>query len=220
MNFALLFVLVAVLVVAVVVFAFIATKKRRERTAAFAAARGLRYEQRNDSYVGLDWGAPFARGHSRHADYVLSGTLKGRPVLCFEYQFTETSGAGDNRSSTTYRYSVFSTAVHRSLPRLGVGREGLGSKIAKMVGVKDIELESEEFNKTFKVDCKVPKFAYDVLHPRMMEWMLQTDAPGFRVVDNNFIVIRGGRLDLESVDGTFAYLDSIILQVPQFVWTS
>jgi len=33
-------------------------------------------------------------------------------------------------------------------------------------------LESEEFNRAFKIKTAQNKFAYDVLHPRMMEWML------------------------------------------------
>jgi hypothetical protein len=36
----------------------------------------------------------------------------------------------------------------------------------------DLQLESPEFNRLFRVDCADDRYASAVLHPRMMEWML------------------------------------------------
>jgi hypothetical protein len=105
-------------------------------------------------------------------------------------------------------------------PTLTVGKEMWYSKF-------DLDLESEEFNRTFKVKVKRDdaKFAYDVLHPRMMEHLL---ADG-RATDLGwpFRFERGdlytweewpGDLDMAMVMHKADYLIDILQRVPEFVW--
>ena len=51
-------------------------------------------------------------------------------------------------------------------------REGLFSKLAQAVGYDDIDFESAEFSRKFCVRSKDKRFAYDVCHPRLMEYLL------------------------------------------------
>ena len=55
----------------------------------------------------------------------------------------------------------------------------IGRLIGRLTN-RDIELESEDFNRAFTVSCPDRKFASDVLHPRMMEFLLQHRALAFR----------------------------------------
>ena len=57
-------------------------------------------------------------------------------------------------------------------PDLLIRPEGLFDKIKGAFGFDDIDFESEEFSRRFHVKSSDRRFAYDVLHPRMMEFLL------------------------------------------------
>ena len=56
----------------------------------------------------------------------------------------------------------------------------------------DIDFESDEFSRKFYVQSSDRKFAYDVLHPRMMEFLLQTTPPMIDV-EGGALCLSGGR---------------------------
>lgn len=196
--------------------ALVSRQKRRDRISRFAASRGLAYEQRNDAWTRMDWGSPFGEGSSRKASNVLTGQLKGRPVVTFDYQFT--TGSGDDQ--TTHNYVITATQIPRAFPKLVVDLEGASGRLARRLGFKDIELESAAFNKQYKIKCDNRKFAYDVLHPRFMEWMLQTNSAGFTIAGPYVVIARSGALAESSVDDDFAYISTVIDHMPNFVWAN
>lgn len=106
-------------------------------------------------------------------------------------------------------------------PTLEVGREGLGRKLLGFVGVRDLQLESEEFNKTFLIRTEDDKFAYDVLHPRMMEWMLSDERAlrtSFRFERGDLLTWDREKIDLPKVQWMLDYLCDVLDRVPGFVW--
>ena len=50
-------------------------------------------------------------------------------------------------------------------------------------GGERVRFESEEFNDRFKIKTNSPKFTYDVIHPRTMEFMMAVEPPDFRIED-------------------------------------
>jgi hypothetical protein len=216
--FALLVVLFIIAVVGLLVGSFVLSSRRQKKFAAYAAARGFQFEKRNSAYEDLPWGDPFGIGHSRMATDVFTGTVGGRPAICFDYQYTTTSGSGQNRTSSTTHHAIFWIRLPKALGELRVGREGLGSKIARAVGVHDIELESEEFNHRFSVKSEDRKFAYDVLNPQLMEWLMSVDAPGFRIHGADLLLIQSGRLQLEDIEPRLTYLAAVTDRIPAIVW--
>jgi hypothetical protein len=102
-----------------------------------------------------------------------------------------------------------------------VNREGLGRKLLGLVGVRDLQLESEDFNKTFHIRTENEKFAYDVLHPRMMEWMLADQRAlsiPFRFERGDLVTWREGKVDVSEVDELLNYVADVVERVPSFVW--
>jgi hypothetical protein len=53
----------------------------------------------------------------------------------------------------------------------------LFDKIAGAFGFDDIDFESEAFSRRFHVKSSDRRFAYDVIHPRMMEFLMNVKAP-------------------------------------------
>ena len=207
-----------VLATVLVVVGLIQAKKRREELSAYAATRGWTFVARDDSLVRRFSGAPFGRGHSRRATNVLLGVWDDRPMVAFDYEYAETTGTGDDRSTTTYRYSVTVLNTGAPMPALSVTPQNIVSGFFGRLTNRDIELESEEFNRAFLVTCEHRKFASDVLHPRMMELLLGRPDLGWRFEGDSMITVRRGQHDPAEVDATLAHLDAVVDAIPEFVW--
>lgn len=219
-----LLVIVGLIVVGLVLYLqHQAHKKKVAAFTAFSARHGWRYVERDRSLRNRFLGTPFGEGHGRDAKHILRGEYRGRQVLVFEYSYRETHGSGDNRRTETYHHTIASVHLPKPQPMLELGREGLGRKLLGFVGIRDLQLESERFNETFHIRTDNEKFAYDVLHPRMMEWMLADQrvlANGFRFERGDLLVWDREKIALQKVDGMLDYLCDILDQVPGFVWHS
>ena len=94
----------------------------------------------------------------------------------FTYQVT--SSNGKSTSTTTYRFSyVILHMPFVGVPDLLIRKEGFLDKIASVIGFDDIDFESSEFSRKFLVKSPDKKFAYDIVHPQMMEFLMQGPAP-------------------------------------------
>lgn len=220
MEFGVVLAFVAFFVVALilVVVGVIQAKKRREAMAAFAASRGWRYATHNQSLVDRFQGTPFGRGSGRAASNVIYGEHDGRPMVTFDYQYTTTSGSGKDRKSTTHHCSVLAMSMGVVMPALSVEPEGVFGRIIGRLTDTDIEMESEDFNRAFTVRCPSRKFAFDVLHPQMIEMLLQWPELGWRFERDSMLVIRNGRHSIEEVDAKIQVMDEILDKIPEFVW--
>ena len=174
-------------VIAVVGFAvylmWLAEKKRREAMAAFADRIGWQFDpsrdrDHDDQYAHFEI---FRRGHSRAAYNTLTGELdlRGRPCPAKMGDFTYkiTRHTGKSSSTRTYRFSyIILHLPFTGVPDLLIRREGLWDKLTDAFGFDDIDFESVEFSRRFHVTSADKKFAYAVIHPRMMEFLLHGEA--------------------------------------------
>lgn len=192
--------------------------KRREALQEFAAAQGWAYDRRDDSLVRRWAGPPFQRGSSRRATNVLRGTFEGVPMTAFDYQYTVRSGSGDNRSSTTYRFGVCVMALPTAMPDLQVVPEGIFGRMRSALGFSGISLESEDFNRAFRVSCGDARFASDVLHPRMMERLLADPGEGWRFEGADAVLFDEGRQSPAEIMRRVRLLRDVLGAVPDFVW--
>jgi hypothetical protein len=78
-----------------------------------------------------------------------------------------------------------------NVPDLLIRREGIFDKLKGAIGFDDIDFESAEFSKKFYVMSPDKKFAYDVVHPRMMEFLLDSKAPAVDIENGRCCVTNG-----------------------------
>ncbi|MDP9823148.1 hypothetical protein J2S59_002957 [Nocardioides massiliensis] len=83
---------------------------------------------------------------------------------------------------------------------------------------RDIELESEDFNRAFTVTCPDPKFAYDVLHPRTMELLLRSRDLAWRFEGDTLLAVSSGKHSPAEVTRVLGVLDAVLDGIPEFVW--
>jgi len=163
--------------------AWLAEKKRREALAALAGRLSWRFDPARDRdhdehYAHFEI---FRRGHGRAAYNTLTGDLQvnGRPcpVKMGDFVYKVTRHSGKSRRTTTYRFSyVILHLPFANVPDLLIRREGMFDKLAGAFGFDDIDFESAEFSRRFHVKSPDKKFAYDVIHVRMMEFLLAGEA--------------------------------------------
>jgi hypothetical protein len=215
------FFLLGVLVVAgLAIYAAIANSKRRERLFAAATARGWTYTAEQPELVSRWTGTPFGRGDSRHAREVLSGSWRGAGFWAFTYSYeTSSTDSKGARTTTTHRYAVTALALPAYLPTLEVAPESLMGRFSQAVGIgSDIDVESEDFNRTFRVESRDRKFASDVLTPRLVEALLAGPRDPWRIEGPCILTWDTGTVEVEQVDGRLAALQLVVSAIPAFVW--
>ena len=79
-------------------------------------------------------------------------------------------------------------------------------------------MESEDFNRAFTVRCPNRKFAFDVLHPQMIELLMHWPELGWRFERDSMLVVRNGSHSIQEVDAKIQVMDAIIDRIPEFVW--
>jgi hypothetical protein len=211
------------LVVVFAVLGAIATKKRREAFRGFAASRGWTYAERDDRWGTHFDGHPFDEGHDRRSSNVMTGLYDGRGCLVFDYVFHTTETSTNAQGHTTRRevshdFSITAIDAGAVFPKLRVTPEGFFTRFVGRIFNKDIELESEEFNRAFTVSCEDRKFASDVLHPRMMELLLTHRDLGWTFNGSWILSYDAGQHELLDVEPKLAALDGVLDNIPEFVW--
>ena len=172
----LIFILIAALVIAASIFSWIQARKRREALAGWALLKGLAFlEGRDDSYEDQfpDFKALKAGEGDRYAYNIISGDYRGRPLRAFDYHYITTST--DDKGHRTTNHHQFSAVIVNSLiplKPLHIRPEGFFDHIAAAFGFEDINFESAAFSRQYKVTAPDRKWAYDVLHPRAIEFLL------------------------------------------------
>ena len=148
-------------------------QKRREQMAYAARQLGLEFAL-TDPFDTLSEPLPLLhKGDGRGVENVLWGTWGGIECRAFDYwYYDESTDSKGNRSRTYHRFSCVLSPVDAACSPLALTPENVLTRIGDHMGLHDIELESEEFNRAFTVKSPDRKFAVDFCDARMMQWLL------------------------------------------------
>jgi hypothetical protein len=221
MGPALIFVFVAIAVVFGIYWSYQQKKKRRADLETFAKQYQLQYSQ-TDPY-GLLGGTPFhlfREGDGRGIENVMSGAWQGLPVREADYwYYTESTDSKGNRTKSYHYFSVCLAEMGASVPYVSVSKENVFTRLADHVGLRDIDFESEQFNREFNVKSPEPEFAFKLIDARMIQWLLTTGGSfGFELDGATLLAYCKRRKPTELVPlmGTAkAFHD----HVPRLVWS-
>ncbi|MGO1972577.1 MAG: hypothetical protein ACTH2Q_06420 [Propionibacteriaceae bacterium] len=156
-------------------------------------------------------------GHGHETKKVVRGANDGLAVEGFEHHwkttrtetYTDSQGQSRTRTVTDHHSEVVcAVTVPFHFMDLSVNGKGRGEKV---------QFESEQFNDRYKVRTANPKFSYDVIHPRMMEWLTAVGAPGF-TIERGFMRFYPGRHDTEAIGWAADFAHEFFDRVPSFVW--
>lgn len=224
---------VVAVVLIIVLIGVLSEKARVERLKAFAEANGYAFYPSGDptgepqgcsfSFMGTGYGywfrrfegfSPFGTGHSQNASNLFVATEDDRSWYFFDYKYT--TGSGKNQS--TYYYWVAAVEMKCGFPKLDIRREGFFDKVGAVFGVRDIGFESNEFNDMFHVSCADEKFAYHVVHPRMMEFLMAGFDRNVQLGGPYLVLHDSGSLDTGMLEPTRMAMVAFLSHIPDYVW--
>ncbi|MCW2665067.1 MAG: hypothetical protein JWN57_29 [Frankiales bacterium] len=194
-------------------------QRRRRAWAALAQARGWQYALENPALADAFAGEPFGTGRRRRATDVLTGAWRGRPMAAFTYSFqTTTSGSPGQQQTQTHRYGVLALRTPGFLPQIELTPQNVLTRVAGALGFAGVELESEDFHARYRVTAQDPRLAYDVLHPRAMQLLLDRPPVAVRLLGADAVSWDSGRLDAGDLLVRLETVSDLLDAVPQRVW--
>ena len=197
----LIFGLFAVIVIFGMWFSWKQERERTEALARLAGRQGWRFSGEGkdrdfrERHGQFDC---FQRGHTRYAHNQLAGPMDALGASldaeAGDYHYQITRQNGKHSSTTTYRFSYLLVALPfgSRLPSLALRTEGLWDKLAGAVGFEDIDFESAEFSRRYHVSGDDRRFVYDLIHPRMIDWMLDDAPPQFELSGSVLLIVSNG----------------------------
>jgi hypothetical protein len=186
-----------------------------------AQAHGLKYSA-GDLYGSTQVAFPlFLAGDGRLVEHVMARTgANGLDIRVFDYAYYDEYK--DENGKVHKRWSYFNCAMarHNGLwPVVHISRERVLDKIGQKLGLPDIDLESEEFNRLFRVQCADRRFATALLHPLMMEFLMSTDGRLTFETKGRWLLVIAPRLDTPAeMVGLLGVADEFLRRIPGIVW--
>ncbi len=217
----LIFIVVAALIVVGAIYSWINAKKRREALAAWAASKGLSFSEGRDG--GYEYSFPefkvLKAGESdRYAYNIISGSYRNRELRAFDYHYitTSTDDKG-NRTTTHHTFSAVIIASTIPLKPLHIRPEGFFDKIGAVFGFEDINFESAEFSRKYKVTAPDRKWAYDVLHARAIEYLLKLPPFSMQLDSRNVIFWNNKNWDVPQFESAMNIVNDLLEMLPEYV---
>ncbi|GAB2650687.1 hypothetical protein [Kribbella swartbergensis] len=157
-------------------------------------------------------------GHGHRTSEVIRGRDgDGPPFVAFTHHWkttrTETYTDSEGRSQTrtvveNHSEAILGFQLPARMPWLQVARRGVG---------RGISFESEAFNDQFAVHAHDAKYAYDVIHPRQMEYLMASRPASFQFVDD-WAWFSVGDHNQPTVAHSSEFLRGFLARIPRFVW--
>jgi hypothetical protein len=214
------FVVMAAAVVMLIVYGIQEEKKRRAAFLQFAEAHGLHFDpsRRSRQPPELSFLPFFGRGENRYSHYWITGRWGDFECSAFEYHYEVTTRNEKSSSTTHYYHAVFTLTLPDSCPVLLISPENFLTRIAGAIGFSDIQLESAEFNRAFQIRSKDKRFAYDICHPRAMEFLLAHPGTHLALGQNQLCFYQSKRLQVAALESTFRWLVDFYQLIPAYLW--
>jgi hypothetical protein len=208
----------AALVITLIVYSIMKARQRREALAKLAAEWGFQF------YPTDPWDLParynqfelFDSGHSRHASNILTGQIDGRTVVVLDYSYK--TGSGKHQTTHLYQAAVMQLPILAA--RMRMRPEGVLDRVASWVGHEDLDFESDEFSRRYYITSDDRKFAYDIFHTRLIEYLLKCGQAPLLEMQGPLLVIYDTQAGIENFRRLLEIGRQIIDSIPDYVRTA
>ncbi|MGW8268084.1 MAG: hypothetical protein ACWGSQ_17080 [Longimicrobiales bacterium] len=210
-----IFVLLLMALLAALVAYGLSLEARNRRVALEFVARGLGldFDPGVDRSTHRAFGhSLFKKGKSRQATNNIYGVMKisGYSVRVRMADYRYDTGSGKSRQTHRISFACF-LLPFVGTPDLLIRTEGLGDKLLGGLGFDDIDFESEEFSRRFWVKSGDKRHAYDVIHPGMMEFLLEGPTPQVEIVNDVCLILEGTRRwDPDTFEGAVGWFGEFL----------
>jgi hypothetical protein len=180
-----------------------------------AAVRGWSYEKNTINPLPAR-GIPFSLAGQHYNRELVRGEVDGLEFAILHHAVI----VGSGRGKKLLTYTV--VAVHSSvdIPVTVAAPQKGWAAFASVVGLQDVDTESAEFNERWRVMGRDAKTVSRVIHPRVIERLLEPDTGRFAITwDANavMLVVRGRTTQWKGVDDEFRLLGDLSRLVPDYL---
>jgi hypothetical protein len=192
-------------------------KHRRALEQFVEHVKGWEYLPGSRDYTGRLQAFPFGVGREQRDVDLIRGPFNGFACASFTHQYEQGS---DKDNKATRRWQIDVVDLPYPLAKVDIVPDDLLAKSAKLLGGQDIDFESAAFNAKWRVKAGDEKYAHDIVHPRLMQRLLESDADGLAIriegsVVYSWTVERRGPADLARRLGV---LTAVARLIPDFVY--
>jgi len=194
-------------------------KERRESLRSYAQQHRLYFDPGKvrgfgNRFPHLEF---LQRGSNRYAYNISAGKWGGREMTVFDYHYQTHSRDSEGKRKTHHHY--FSAAVVEAgfpLREMSIRPEGIFDKVKAAFGWDDLDFESAEFSKRFHVSARDRRWAYDVITPRTMEFLLRCPNRELYFAGRQLAVRSDHRLDPDEIEGLLNMAKTMLDGIPEF----
>lgn len=195
-------------------------QSRHERALRAFAARidGWDYAPGTSAYAQRLHAFPFGVGSNPRDVDVVRGPLNGFACASFTHQYDEANSVDEVGIPLSWQIDIV-TLVY-PLAKIDIVPDDVLAKFAKLLGGQDIDFESAAFNAEWRVKAGDRKYAHDIVHPRLMERLLWSDAKGLAIrIEGPYVYAwSAGRRGPEDLARRIGVLTAVARQIPDFVY--
>ena len=190
-------------------------QKRRDGIFLLAIRLSFEYSEFDpfdipNAYAGFDW---LSKGSERRIDYVFYGQLGNYDVKAFDYQYV--TGSGKDRHKVKFSAVVFDTGLY--FKSLLIRPESILDRVAGAMGFEDIDFESEEFSRAYYIKSPDKKFAYDIIYPQMMEYLLKYQGWSLSMLGRSIMVYTGNTFSPEEFERAISFGQGYLDLLPNYL---
>ncbi|MBI1369188.1 MAG: hypothetical protein GC162_11115 [Planctomycetes bacterium] len=191
-------------IVSVVIFR--RQRSRSRMVAYWARRRGLAFDAaQNQDLLDDCQFRILRRSRQSYAWNVCSGTFGPRPLIAMDV------------FSNNQRFSALIIRTPFDFKPLLVRPNESLDIVAELAGWEDIHFESAEFSRKYHVRADDRKWAYDVLHPRAIEFILKHAPYHVEFQGRSAAVHQNCEWRLEQFDEAVSYLNNLLNMLPNYV---
>jgi hypothetical protein len=162
----------------------------------------------------------FRKGDGRVVeDVVWHQRPDGLVTRAFDFSYyveTEDDFGHVHRQHT--RFSCVMAQADGAWPEVSITREGIMEKALDLLGLGDIELESDEFNRRFALRSPDRRFAVTLVDARMIDFLLSTDARFGFFVKGRWILLVSDPVSPPLVPALMRLAETFIEHIPRVVY--
>jgi len=218
-GFVFVVLMIAIFIAVAIIGAYMAAKRRKELQ-LWADSHGLMFDESHDysfdsQYAQYDC---FKQGDNRYAYNRLSGPWGNRQFLGFDYHYeTHSTDSKGRRQTHHHHFSGVILSSECPLEPLFIRPESFFDKITEFFGWDDIDFESAEFSRKFYVKAQDKKWAYDVLHQRTMEFLLQSPKFNIQCSWNGILAWQNSTFSAAEFEAATKVLEGILDRLPEYL---
>lgn len=153
------------------------------------------------------------QGRHRYAYNIAKGKWQDREAQAFDWHWVTGSG----KQTTTHHMSAVLVRSCLPLKPLLIRPEGFMDTLADLVGFRDIDFESAEFSRRFFVKAEDRRWAYDVIQPATMEYLLAAPAFSLGMSGDWVLIWNGSQWDAAGRETALEHACAVLERMPAFL---